>query len=120
MSPDFSCKRSVAVVISMLFLLSLPLYGIPKVEDGVLRLTDADLAGDRLVDLSGNWEFWHLRLISPGEPKSDGYRHVPGSWDRPEGGDKPLPPEGYVTCRFRVEFPDAALRSLFCDISAGS
>ncbi|MBW2430193.1 MAG: histidine kinase, partial [Deltaproteobacteria bacterium] len=62
----------------------------PKADKGILDLTDWDLREDGPVDLSGEWEFYWSRHLSPSDfskenlPDNKEFIKVPGYWKNNE------------------------------------
>ncbi len=87
----------------------------PEIEQGVLDLTDWNLATDGIVKLDGEWEFYWGQLLEHDEissgslPHGTGYVGVPNVWNNYELDGRPLPGQGYATYRLQVimkQFPD--------------
>jgi PAS domain S-box-containing protein len=84
----------------------------PRVMNGVLNLSNWDLNEDGPIDLTGEWEFyWNKHLtpedVSKSNPseKTDFIR-VPGSWNGYLIEGKPLSGDGYVTYRLKILMND--------------
>lgn len=81
--------------------------GPPSVREGVLNLSDWDLASDGPVPLEGEWELYWNRLLAPNDflvsrPPITGFIGVPSFWSEyaTEGGH--LPRYGYATYRLVI------------------
>ena len=80
----------------------------PKAINGVLDLTDWDLATDGPLDLAGEWEFYWSRYLSPSDfstepvPNKTGFIRVPGYWKDDEVGGVRHPRDGYATYRINI------------------
>lgn len=79
----------------------------PSVREGVLHLSDWDLASDGPVPLEGEWELYWNRLLAPNDfldsrPPVTGFIGVPSFWSEyaAEGGR--LPRYGYATYRLVI------------------
>jgi signal transduction histidine kinase/ActR/RegA family two-component response regulator len=80
----------------------------PRVVDGVLDLKNWDLVKDGTVDLSGEWEFYWEKHLTPKDfsksdsPEKTGMMEMPGCWNGYLFEDRPLSGEGYATYRLTI------------------
>jgi PAS domain S-box-containing protein len=94
----------------------------PKAVKGVLDLSDWDFKKDGPVELSGEYEFYWSRHLSPSDftkeipPQKTGFIKVPGYWKDHTFNGKKFPGKGYVTYRLNILLNEQkeplALRSL--------
>jgi signal transduction histidine kinase/CheY-like chemotaxis protein len=97
--------------ISLLYLLSLSGYQghtaqRTLIKEGLIDLRDHDL--DQPVELSGDWEFYWDKLLTPKQITTTyptGYMCVPCTWNDVTVGDTELSGIGYATYRLRVVLP---------------
>ena len=93
----------------------------PQAENGVLDLTNWDLARDGPVNLSGEWEFYWEQLVQPDDfagtnlPPRTGLIVLPAPWNGYVVNGVPLSGDGYATYRLKVllnssNFPPLALK----------
>lgn len=81
------------------------------VDHGRVDLSCLDFKQNSLVELSGHWEFYWDRLLTPEDfksghlPQLDSYMKVPGTWDGREAGEKTYPANGVATFRLRLNLP---------------
>jgi signal transduction histidine kinase len=91
-------------IISIFFLLlSLNLFA-QNTEQGFLDLSHKDFKKEVKIDLSGEWEFYWNKLLTPTDFESKQvaeWIHVPGSWHRQ--GNYPV--LGYATYRVHLKLP---------------
>jgi hypothetical protein len=88
------------------------------VSSGRADLSGVDFSSNELVSLSGQWEFYWNRLLTPGDFGSgksmppDSYMKVPGVWSANDGTHYPR--QGVATYRLALSYPpsvkDPALR----------
>ena len=84
----------------------------PKVTDGILDLKNWDLKKKGPIDLTGEWEFYWNRHLTPEDfskpnpPEKSEFYRVPGSWNRYRTESKPLSGAGYATYRIIVLMHD--------------
>jgi PAS domain S-box-containing protein len=80
----------------------------PKAINGVLDLKYWDLKNDGPIDLTGEWEFYWDKHLSPKDfsksnpPEKTGLMSVPGCWNGYLYEGKPLSGDGYATYRLKV------------------
>ncbi|WP_281885477.1 ATP-binding protein [Paenibacillus sp. YYML68] len=92
----------------------------PKASAGVLELDDWDWEQQPIVRLNGQWEFYWMELLGPGEfldwpnPVEDRFRiaSVPGSWNAMKQDGQLLSGQGYATYRLRVRLDERLERPL--------
>ena len=82
-------------------------YKQPVVENGVADLSAQNFSSDRIVELSGEWEFYCNRLLEPGDfklpsPEKISYIQVPDKWDEFLYNGKRLGSWGYATYRLTI------------------
>ena len=90
--------------IAILFIIVSSSAGAQVAVQGQADLSKYDFAKHGPVDLSGTWEFYYSRLLSPEDfssPQSPYWIEVPGSWHR-QGN---FPALGYATYRIRLKLP---------------
>ena len=111
-------KKKCFVFLLHIVALSLVLTGCgqtsphsPTAHQGILDLTDWDFERDGYVRLSGEWEFYPQRLLTPSHfqglspQENQGYLSVPGWWDDQEAEFGEIPYQGVATYRLRVVLP---------------
>ena len=106
----------VFVVVSLTFVLACRNDSMnetpPKVMHGILDLKNWDLKKKGPVDLTGQWEFyWNKHLTprdfsQPNPPQITDFMDVPGSWNGYLKEGKPLSGDGYATYRIKVLLND--------------
>ena len=80
----------------------------PKAVKGVLDLSDWDFKTDGPVDLSGEYEFYWMKHLSPSDfskaplPQKTGFIRVPGYWKDYEIEGVKHPGDGYATYRLNI------------------
>ncbi|MBN1881701.1 MAG: PAS domain S-box protein [Deltaproteobacteria bacterium] len=90
----------------------------PTAEAGVLDLTEWNPSSDDPISLTGDWEFYWDRLLSPADfaadppPTPDAFVPVPGVWKNLSLHGEPLPERGYATYRLIVLLPKGDTRHL--------
>ena len=80
----------------------------PKVEQGVIDLTNWDFERDGVVKLNGDWEFyWNSFLMDlPSNARhyiNSGYMFVPGLWNNKQINEITLPGHGYASYRLKIK-----------------
>src|SRR5688500_4283863 len=89
-----------------LFLTFFSLSAIAQLAvNGHADLSRFDIEKDRPFDLSGGWEFYWNKLLTPADfksPQVPDHIYVPGSWHR-QGNYAVL---GYATYRLRLTLPE--------------
>ena len=84
----------------------------PKAINGVLDLNNWNLIKDGPVDLTGEWEFYWDRHLTPKDfsksnlPEKTGLMSVPGCWNGYLLEDKQLSGDGHATYRLKVLMND--------------
>lgn len=79
-----------------------------QAKNGVLDLTDWDLARDGPVNLSGEWEFYWEQLLQPDDfaganlPPRTGLVELPAPWNGYVVNGVPLSGDGYATYRLNL------------------
>ncbi|NNL76351.1 MAG: PAS domain S-box protein, partial [Desulfobacterales bacterium] len=85
-----------------------PRRNSPKAVKGELDLTDWDFKTDGPVDLSGEYEFYWSRHLSPSDffktppPTKTGFIKVPGYWKDHEVEEQKHSRDGYATYRLNI------------------
>ena len=80
----------------------------PKADKGVLDLSDWDFKIDGPIDLSGDYEFYWMKRLSPSDfskslpPQKTGFIKVPGYWKDSEIEGMKYPGDGYATYRLKI------------------
>jgi PAS domain S-box-containing protein len=80
----------------------------PRAVKGILDLTDWDFKIDGPADLSGEYEFYWRRHLSPSDfakalpPTKTGFIEVPAYWKDKTFDGRKLPGYGYVTYRLNI------------------
>jgi len=77
------------------------------VNDGILRLQTPDLLNDKIIDLSGNWQFYYGKHLSAAEMQSiptsnKEYIKTPSAWNYRLQKDKRLPTYGIATYYLKI------------------
>jgi PAS domain S-box-containing protein len=91
----------------------------PEVVNGVLDLSDWDLAKDGPIELNGKWEFYWNAHLRPGDftgdnpPAMSGVIQVPGAWNGYEVNSEKIGAHGYATYRIKIILGDARPRLAF-------
>lgn len=78
---------------------------VPKVEEGLLDLTDWEFNKAGNIRLDGDWEFYWNRLVEYkdlGTDQPDLYGRVPSTWTGYSRDGEKFPGQGYATYRLRV------------------
>ena len=81
---------------------------VPRVENGVLDLSNWNLKNDGPVALDGKWEFYWNTHLKPGDlasetpPTRNGFIEVPGVWNGFEINGKKISGKGYATYRLKI------------------
>ena len=81
----------------------------PKVNKGVINLSDWNFQNNGTIQLFGDWEFYWNKLLSPEDFKVDqtdnltGFVNVPGSWNYYKNKDGPFSGHGYATYRLKIK-----------------
>jgi len=94
----------------------------PRAEKGVLDLSQWNFESDGPVELSGEYEFYWRRILSPDSLQSDTqaahFIDVPGVWNGYELNGESLPGRGFATYRLVVflERPFSHLAFKFLDM----
>ncbi len=119
-------KRRSIIVLLLLSLLpgalscagQRPAAARPAAHNGVLDLTQWDIARDGIAGLDGEWEFYWNALLTPEDfssrrPAPTGYFSVPETWTNYRLSGKRLPSRGYATYRLVIKTgPDRGLLAL--------
>jgi len=116
--PQFKIKQilpiiALSLIIAYLIFISAGLNDSarrisPRAVKGVLDLTDWDFKKDGPVDLSGEYEFYWRRHLSPSDfakaipPQKTGFIKVPAYWKGKAIDGKKLAGYGYVTYRLNI------------------
>ncbi len=80
----------------------------PRAVNGLLDLTDWDLTDDGPLDLTGEWEFYWNRHLSPTDfakeevPDNKEFIKVPGYWKNNEISGSQHPADGFATYRLNI------------------
>ncbi len=79
----------------------------PVAVQGMLDLAEYNIASGQPVPMSGEWEFYWDKLLTPddfksGAPAGMRFEKVPGVWNRYRVKNKTLPGFGYATYRIRI------------------
>lgn len=77
------------------------------VNDGILRLQTPDLLNDKIIDLSGNWQFYYGKHLSAAEMQSiptdnKVYIKTPSAWNYRLQKNKRLPSYGIATYYLKI------------------
>lgn len=85
---------------------------VPSVKGGVLDLSNHSVTSDQLISLSGEWEFYWMKLLTPDElkfssPLAAEIDAVPHVWGTE--GTKTTAREGYATYRLRIVYPEGPI-----------
>ncbi|UUZ81626.1 hypothetical protein LJK88_44605 [Paenibacillus sp. P26] len=90
--------------------------GSPQAVNGVLDLTGWNFAGNGIVRLDGQWEYYRNQLLTPDDfgpqrhggkpPELTGFVHVPDSWEHYAVDGRKESPYGYATFRLHVKLPE--------------
>ena len=78
---------------------------VPKVEKGIIDLSEWDFNTDKVLNLDGEWEFYPNEFINPKSfPKNDNanFVKVPSSWTKYQINDEQLKSYGYATYRIQI------------------
>ena len=84
----------------------------PKAINGIIDLKNWDFEKNALVDLSGEWEFYWNKHLTPADftnhnpVEKTGLINVPGCWNGYILDGKPLSGDGYATYRLKILMPD--------------
>ena len=103
----------LSLIIAYLIFFSACLNNAPRriasrAVNGLLDLTDWDLTDDGPVDLTGEWEFYWNRHLSPTDlakeelPENKEFIKVPGYWKNNEISGSQHPADGFATYRLRI------------------
>ncbi|MEE8392351.1 MAG: hypothetical protein V3S14_16355, partial [Anaerolineae bacterium] len=90
----------------------------PQAENGVLDLTDWDLARDGPLSLSGEWEFCWEQLLKPDDfagtnlPLRTRLVKLPTPWNGYVVNGVPLSSNGYATYRLKILLNNSNLPTL--------
>jgi len=82
-----------------------------SINNGILDLSNLTLDNDKIIELSGNWEFYWAQFLSPEDfssgknIKPTGYLKIPGLWNNYEINGITLSGEGFATLRLIVHAP---------------
>ncbi len=84
---------------------------VPKVENGVLDLTNWNFEKDGIINLDGKWEFYWEQLLTPEDFKtkelSPEYIYVPQGWATGLDNSKKYDNFGYATYKITVKLPES-------------
>lgn len=107
--------KTVLIMIMLIVVISFSAYQVyslvgspnpvntPRVQEGLIDLSQWDFERDGLVRLDGQWEFYWSRLLESGQYiNPTGFMQVPGLWKGSLNGTK-LQPRGYATYRLKVK-----------------
>lgn len=80
--------------------------GTPRLNKGILDLSDWDFESKQVIQLDGQWEFYWNRLLGYKDfenQRPDLYAGVPSTWNQYTIKGKSLPGEGYATYRLHIK-----------------
>jgi len=109
-------KRCVVILILAVTLFSCgtgePGKVPPKIEKGIVDLSEWDFETDGILDIRGEAEFYWNRLIAPEDfrngtnPEKSGYIDIKrGAWTQFEIDGRPISATGFATYRFTIILP---------------
>ena len=83
---------------------------VPKAENGVIDLSKWNFEQQGFVPLSGTWEFYWQKLLTPADFANDKlpaaeYIYVPQGWTVGRHGSKKYAEFGYATYRLKIKVP---------------
>ncbi len=104
---------TIAIVATAFLLLTAcgqtpPSAKAPQAEQGIIDLTEWDLARDGPVNLSGEWEFYWEQLLGPDDfsgtnlATRTGFIELPDPWNGYVVNGVPLSGSGYATYRLKI------------------
>lgn len=86
----------------------------PLAVQGVLDLSQWDLAEDGNIPLHGEWSFRWKEWADPGRelfPRDTfDYISLPSYWNKSDGGKESLPGHGYATYQLKIILPEPGLK----------
>lgn len=106
------------VFIGVTTILNQPASYIPKVEDGVIDLTNIKNLDSTVVNLDGEWDFYWETFLHTDEKKQATYANkksiaVPSSWEVADIEGENISNLGYGTYELKIIIPDELVEKSF-------
>lgn len=95
---------SFMVVAMSLFSRTYSDFGLPKINNGVLDVSNSKILESKSLPLVGTWSFFWNQLLTPDQPGNEKiFYSVPGTWESREQQGEAYPSYGHATFRASIK-----------------